>query len=323
MDEFEDDDDTFTCGHCKRVFSRYDVFVAHKRSKECKTPSASVAVEAMPVLEPQTPKSKRLCFEEERDAEEAAVISLLANQLSSHKPGQKNASKAASKSKKAVRTTVDDSDVRDDSFDTSFSYLESVAEISPLVSGASFESIPSRQEPVKPKPKKKAKAMKSVQTLVISTTATETTSTASKAHMMVAMPLAPSKGAYSCLVVGCSYSASYAKDLSRHMRTHTGRFPVQCTYVYCVVSKQIQLSYSWTRGLERFLFNLFFADVGERPFSCSICEKSFSRLDKLRMHERIHAGIKPYKCGMCDYVSNDSGAVRKHLRVHTNERPYK
>ena len=62
--------------------------------------------------------------------------------------------------------------------------------------------------------------------------------------------------------------------------------------------------------------------AGERPFQCSMCEKSFRDRSELNRHSRRHTGDLPYKCATCG-----KGFLRRerfvtHTRIHTGEKPF-
>ena len=95
--------------------------------------------------------------------------------------------------------------------------------------------------------------------------------------------------------------------------------------------------------------------IGEKPFKCESCTKTFNTLGNLKQHERIHSGEKPYKCKTCEkkFIQmshlkqhrcfqteavpskqlftceicsrsfRTMGNLKQHQRIHTGEKPYK
>ncbi|XP_018428976.1 PREDICTED: gastrula zinc finger protein XlCGF8.2DB-like [Nanorana parkeri] len=62
--------------------------------------------------------------------------------------------------------------------------------------------------------------------------------------------------------------------------------------------------------------------TGERPFSCSVCEKSFVMKRALVRHQKIHTGERPHLCSVCGKSYIEKANLLMHQKRHTGERPY-
>uniref|UniRef100_A0A6I8NGQ7 CCCTC-binding factor n=1 Tax=Ornithorhynchus anatinus TaxID=9258 RepID=A0A6I8NGQ7_ORNAN len=58
--------------------------------------------------------------------------------------------------------------------------------------------------------------------------------------------------------------------------------------------------------------------TGERPFQCSLCSYASRDTYKLKRHMRTHSGEKPYECYICHARFTQSGTMKMHiLQKHT------
>ncbi|KYO28647.1 hypothetical protein Y1Q_0000813 [Alligator mississippiensis] len=99
-------------------------------------------------------------------------------------------------------------------------------------------------------------------------------------------------------------------DLQIHQRMHVGDKPYRCN----------ECSKSFTRRYHLQVHTR--VHTGEKPFSCPQCGKSFTKNSALTKHWRVHTGEKPFSCRQCGKSFSDNSTLTGHLRVHTGEKPF-
>lgn len=58
-----------------------------------------------------------------------------------------------------------------------------------------------------------------------------------------------------------------------------------------------------------------FVHLGERPFECNVCKKTFTQKGALQLHERTHEELRPYQCADCPMRFSQKGNLRAHSAV--------
>ncbi|XP_069470687.1 RB-associated KRAB zinc finger protein-like [Ambystoma mexicanum] len=56
--------------------------------------------------------------------------------------------------------------------------------------------------------------------------------------------------------------------------------------------------------------------MGDKPYQCAECEKTFRKKEYLVVHKRTHTGEKPYHCTRCNKRFSQKGVLNRHQRTH-------
>ena len=106
----------------------------------------------------------------------------------------------------------------------------------------------------------------------------------------------------------CKCACTSAGNLKRHMLTHSGAKPFNCS----------QCNKRTPQNLKMHIL----IHSGENHFMCEKCNYSCNCAGHLKNHKLMHTGEKFFACKQCNYYCSHSNRLKCHMLSHTGEKPF-
>lgn len=60
----------------------------------------------------------------------------------------------------------------------------------------------------------------------------------------------------------------------------------------------------------------------KKPYTCQVCQKSYTNIDKLNKHQQIHSTVSPFKCEHCKKSFSSKFKLVRHMLIHSDRKPF-
>ena len=117
---------------------------------------------------------------------------------------------------------------------------------------------------------------------------------------------------FSCKICVKNFKSSLELLSHREIKHKSEKQPYTCHIC--------ENSYSDRRGLKNHL-----STHKDKSFPCQVCPKNFATLKSFKVHMRLHEDsnmAKPFTCSICNRGFNKKEYLTNHHRVHSGERPF-
>ena len=108
----------------------------------------------------------------------------------------------------------------------------------------------------------------------------------------------------------CPICGKRVKNVKGHMLVHSEERPYACTLCNKSYKSSMMLDVHMKTHTK------------ERPYMCDVCGQSFALQTTLSYHANRHTNARPYKCEICGKGFNSHPGMRRHVLTHTGEKRY-